>query len=398
MIRALRQRVGRALDRMALPPAARAEARRDAAGLPSTDPGAEAVLAAVMGWLAEAQDRSRSHDGGVARDYSLVKGWATSYPETTGYIVPTMLQYARRSGQAVWRERGLRMADWLASIQFPDGAFQGGKIDSKPVTPVAFNSGQILLGLAAAHAETARYGDAMTRAADWLVQAQDPDGAWRRHLSPFVTSNDKRYDTHVAWGLLEAARLADGHGWSDTAMRNVRWTLEGMAPNGWLADCCLSDATQPLTHTLGYALRGVIEAWRFKPSEDLLEPALRMARGLRGAMRPDGFLPGLLNPDWSGAARWACLTGTAQIAICWQLLAVITGDAGWRDAALRANAYVRRTVRLDGPPETRGGVKGSFPVDGDYGTFEYLNWAAKFLADSLMLETAQASGFDPLAR
>ena len=46
-------------------------------------------------------------------------------------------------------------------------------------------------------------------------------------------------------------------------MRNVQWTLLGMAPNGWLADCCLSDATRPLTHTLGYALRGIIEAWRF---------------------------------------------------------------------------------------------------------------------------------------
>lgn len=386
MIRALRQRVGRALDRMALPTAARDEARRDAAGLPAADPGAERVLAAAMDWLAVAQDRSRSNDGGVARDYSLVKGWATSYPETTGYIVPTMLQYARHSGQAAWRERGLRMADWLVGIQFADGAFQGGKIDSQPVQPVAFNTGQILLGLAAAQAETGRYGEPMARAADWLVQAQDPDGAWRRHLSPFVKRNDKRYDTHVAWGLLEAARIAHRESWAEAAMRNVQWTLLGMAPNGWLADCCLSDATRPLTHTLGYALRGIIEAWRFQPSQDLLEPALRMARGLRGAMQPDGFLPGLLDPDWSPAARWACLTGTAQIAICWQLLAGITGDAGWREAALRANAYVRRTVRLDGPPETRGGVKGSFPVDGDYGRFEYLNWAAKFLADSLMLE------------
>ncbi len=43
---------------------------------------------------------------------------------------------------------------------------------------------------------------------------------------------------------------------------------------------------------------------------------------------------------------------------------------------------------MDGPKETRGGVKGSFPVDGDYGTFEYLNWAAKFFIDSNELERA----------
>ena len=47
---------------------------------------------------------------------------------------------------------------------------------------------------------------------------------------------------------------------------------------------------------------------------------------------------------------------------------------------------MRRTVHLDGPVGLRGGVKGSFPVDGDYGRYQLLNWAAKFLADSLMME------------
>jgi hypothetical protein len=49
---------------------------------------------------------------------------------------------------------------------------------------------------------------------------------------------------------------------------------------------------------------------------------------------------------------------------------------------------VRRTLKLDGTPQTRGGVKGSFPVDGRYGTYEYLNWACKFFIDSHLLELA----------
>ena len=35
-----------------------------------------------------------------------------------------------------------------------------------------------------------------------------------------------------------------------------------------------------------------------------------------------------------------------------------------------------------------GGVKGSFPVDGGYGTYEYLNWAAKFTIDANVKELA----------
>jgi hypothetical protein len=56
------------------------------------------------------------------------------------------------------------------------------------------------------------------------------------------------------------------------------------------------------------------------------------------------------------------------------------------------NRYVRRTVRTSGPDDLRGGVKGSFPVDGEYGQFEMLNWACKFFIDSNLLEQAVRDG------
>ena len=77
---------------------AKAQRDLDAKGLPDHDPGPEAIIREGIAWLGRAQDNSASHDGGVARDDSLETGWATSYPETTGYIVPTMLEYARRYG------------------------------------------------------------------------------------------------------------------------------------------------------------------------------------------------------------------------------------------------------------------------------------------------------------
>ncbi|HET7525673.1 MAG TPA: hypothetical protein VFK10_07005, partial [Burkholderiaceae bacterium] len=71
----------------------------------------------------------------------------------------------------------------------------------------------------------------------------------------------------------------------------------------------------------------------------------------------------------------------------WMLLHRITGERRYAEAAFAANAFVRRTVRLDGPAAIRGAVKGSFPIDGAYGRFQYLSWAVKFLADSLMTES-----------
>jgi hypothetical protein len=68
------------------------------------------------------------------------------------------------------------------------------------------------------------------------------------------------------------------------------------------------------------------------------------------------------------------------------MLYEITGEPRYLESAILANGYVARTVSLGADPDIHGGVKGAFPVDGDYGTFEYLNWAAKFLIDSLALE------------
>ena len=342
----------RLADFQRLPAAAKAAARRDREGLGAVaDPGIEATIAAALDWLGQAQDHSATRDGGVARHYSLVSGWSASYPETTGYIVPTLIEQARLRNDPVLMERARRMLDWLVSIQFPDGGFQGGTIGQEPRVPVTFNTGQILLGLAAGVAEFGdAYRPAMTRAADWLAETQDEDGCWRRFPTPFARADDKSYETHVAWGLLEAARLDPSRNWGTAGLAQVRWAIGQQRPNGWMSNCCLEEPHQPLTHTLGYALRGILEAWRFSRDPEFLDAGMRLAEGLLGCLdgRVSGRLPGRLNAEWRPAVDWVCLTGSVQIAHCWLMLYQDTGDARWLDAARRVNGFVRRTVAVDG--------------------------------------------------
>ncbi len=368
---------------------AAAEREADRSGLLHAEaPGRPAVIEAALDWLCAAQDGSASQDGGVARDFSLIKGWATSYPETTGYIIPTIIEMASRSGRDDLHQRARRMLDWCVAIQFPEGGFQGGKIDAVPKVPVTFNTGQILLGLSAG---ARQYGDpdyhaAMHKAAAWLRDDLDPDGCWRKHPTPFAAPGEKAYETHVAWGLFEAERVAPGHGYGEAGLRQVDWALGKQAANGWFASNCLNRPEAPLTHTIGYVLRGVLEAYLLCRRPDLLAAARRTADGLLPAIAADGRLPGRLDANWRGAVDYVCLTGSAQIAHCLFLLTRETGEAHYFAAGQRLTAYVRRTVRLEGPANRRGGVKGSFPVDGDYGQWEYLNWAAKFMIDANLLE------------
>lgn len=361
---------------------------KDRQGLNVVDPGPEAVISACTTWLCTAQDCSASSDGGVARDFSVMKGWATSYPETTGYIIPTMIDVARRTGREDLHARARRMLDWCVEIQFAEGGFQGGKIDATPRLPVTFNTGQILIGLTAG---TVAYGDeryraSMHRAARWLRDTQDADGCWRKHPTPFAEPGEKAYETHVAWGMFEAERVAPHHGYGEAGLRQVDWALTHQHPNGWFASNCLSDPDKPLTHTIGYVLRGVIEGYRLSGRADLLAAAVRTADGLVNAIAADGYLAGQLDQRYRAAADYACLTGSVQIAHCLFLLYRFTGQQRYFAAGQRATSFVRRTIPLDGPPETQGGVKGSFPVNGDYGQWEYLNWAAKFCIDANLLE------------
>lgn len=373
----------RNLGMLAAGKSARREGLRDLVRGAGRDPGIEAAVEASVKWLLRAQECSASADGGVASHFSLKDGWATSYPETTGYIVPTLLQFAATNGRADVRDAARRMLAWLQSIQLEDGSFQGGNIGAEPRVPVVFNTGQILFGLAAGVAE---WGVGHVRpaqaAADWLVSVQDEDGAWRKFRSPFTTRGPKTYETHVAWALLEADRVIPGRGYGDAALKQIHWAVSRQIQSGWFEDCGLGENDTPITHTIGYALRGIVEGWRYSGEAELLAAARRCADFIVPKVGSNGWLAGKFDRAWNSAANWVCITGSAQLAHCFLLLHEATSVSRYLEVARRLNCFVRSTIHLQGDPDVVGGVKGSFPVHGDYGPYRFLNWAAKFAIDS----------------
>lgn len=157
-MRSVRNAVRGIREHLKLSAMARRERRRDSQGLPTLDLGLEPTVRAAVDWLARARDRSTSRDGGVAHHYCLVNGWITSYPESTGYVVPTLLEFAARYRNAAIRQRARQCSIGCVRFSYPRARFQAGLIDSRPVVPSTFNTGQILLGLVAGTREFgARY-------------------------------------------------------------------------------------------------------------------------------------------------------------------------------------------------------------------------------------------------
>ena len=200
------------------------------------------------------------------------------------------------------------------------------------------------------------------------------------------------YNTRAIWALAAMGVVANEPEFIAAARRNLDWALTRQTPSGWFATNAFLPGRHPFTHTIAYAIRGFIEVSVLLGEERYLRAAERAAQSLMAKQRSDGWLAGTYDDGWTPTASYACVTGVAQMALCWLRLAQISGDKSYRDAAWRAIAYVKRTQRLEeADPVVQGAIPGSAPIWGAYSRFEFPNWAAKFFADALMMDMADAA-------
>jgi hypothetical protein len=337
-------------------------------------------------WLKRAQDAGM--DRGVSYGVFFGDDFDVSYPETTGYICSTFVEQERLTGDAGLLSRAIEMGDWEIAVQLPEGAVMGGKLNKAP-TPAVFNTGMVLLGWSALITRTGeeRFRSAAARASDWLLSVQDPDGRWVRGNSKYANPGGTLYNVMAAWGMCEAGVALGDERYVQAAVRNAEYCLSRQHQNGWLPDCCLSNVDEPLLHTLAYSMQGLLGIGRLTGRNDLIAGAQKLADAELRIMSAEGFLPGRQRQDFSAAVEWCCLTGSAQTSAVWGQLYLLTRDEKYRTAVEVVNRYLMARHDIRNPdPRLRGGLPGSWPVWGDYGRLQILNWATKFLLDALAME------------
>ena len=353
-------------------------------------------LRSAVEWLCLAQDvrRGQTDQGGVSAGWSFEDGWLPSYPETSGYIVETLIQAADALARPDLRVRARHILDWELSIQDQDGSFPG-HFGERGSFPVVFNTGQIMHGLVTGFEVFGRDDclEAAAKAGRWLARCQDDDGCWRRNVHNRCPHT---YNTRAAWALLRTAEVAGDAALRNAARRNMEWALTQQNASGWFATNAFVPDRDPFTHTIAYAIRGLLEGGAVLREARFVAAALTAARALADAQRPDGSLAGTFADGWRPTAGYCCLTGVAQMGINWLRLRRITGAEDLAKPARRGIRYLKTTQRRRGRPEVAGAIAGSMPIWGGYSRFEYPNWAVKFFADALLMDL----GFDgavPLA-
>jgi uncharacterized protein YyaL (SSP411 family) len=341
-------------------------------------------LEEAVKWLLVA--REHSPDGGIPAFFDLLRGrWAPSYPETTGYTIPTLFACAAHLKQLELRGVAIALADYLLTTRTPEGGVGHWKRrDKVPGSPIVFDTGQVIFGWLAAWRETNEsvYLQAATDAADWLVGVQSDSGAWVRyqHLGTV-----KVIDTRVAWVLLELAQVTSRSSYVTAARRNLDWALGQQQPNGWFRYAAFRAHEDPFTHTIAYAAEGLLESGLLLDEPRYIAAAEKAVCALLQRQRPDGSLPSTFDAAWQPTSRSSCLTGNCQMALLWLRFYNLSADTCYLDAARKAIAFVAATQDLQtSNVNIRGAIAGSYPIYGRYERFKYPNWAAKFFIDALL--------------
>lgn len=329
---------------------------------------------------------------GSAAVFSVVPaprlGWGYAYPETTGYIIPTLIKYSGYVSRPEVLEIARQQADWLLSVELLSGGWPGGYLRPGSTSKSSvFNTGQVIQGLAKAGEtfQDHRYVEAAHRGAAWLAGELEPKtGKWL--TGAYVADYSPAYYTRVAWPMLQVQQILPDAAVHAAAVKALDAIAAMRLPSGTIRDWGFRPDKPAFTHTIAYTLRGFYESGRLLEREDFCSIAEKGAERLLRSAEIGGGLAGTYEEDWKPNRRFKCLTGSAQAAGLWVRIWEDTGDPRYLSAACKELRRVRNTQRTGAlwPSGVRGGIAGSRPIWGPYLPMRFPNWAAKFFADAAM--------------
>jgi len=316
---------------------------------------------------------------GSSGSRSVLGKWESPYPETTGYLIPTLI-----AGHPYVPELGLlslakKQIPFFKNLRTAEGGFYS---DAKNSAPIVFDTAQILLGLISLVPEVTEPDlllDEIAITRQWLRDLLDEEGNFISHN--YVLQYQPAYYSRIGWPLAFAENIIDSKPSTATKMLIHRIT-SSQNENHSFPNWGFYKGENAYTHTLAYTLRGLWEYAELVNSKKIKKQVKQSLHKLHQTISSEGCIAGSYDENWEGDYSFICSTGNAQLALLNLLVFERTGQKIFLDHIsdlISPLLKAQRKVSLN-----KGAVPSSLPIWGPYQRMKFTNWTQKFFADVLM--------------
>ena len=132
---------------------------------------------------------------------------------------------------------------------------------------------------------------AAEKAADWLTTVADGEKRWTRNTHNGIPHV---YNTRSAWALLRLHKHRPTAEREAVGRANLDWALS-QERNGYYEQNAFEVGIAPFTHTIAYAIRGLLESGWLMGDDRYVKAAEDSARRVSENLRSDGFLAGTID-------------------------------------------------------------------------------------------------------
>ncbi len=302
-------------------------------------------------------------------------GWHLGYPETTGYIIETLLDYQTVFPDLPLEDIAHQCGEWLLSQQLGQGAFPALLANNQ--TPSFFNSGMITFGLLRLEQKSfdPKRQDALEQLANWVTNRYK-DHDW---------TTVPTYYFRAIWAYLLLAEHLQSQPLLQCCHQAIDIFTQKVTPQHAFRSWGFEGSDRAFTHTIAYTLRGCFEVGLLTQRGDLINKAANGFTSIMKTIHPEKGLAGSYDVSWQGDYSYRCSTGHAQLSVLGSRLFTHTRDDQMNNQAVWLLHSIwddQITHALD--KNLSGALPGSVPIWGPYMRLKYPNWAAKFFLDAIL--------------
>lgn len=324
-------------------------------------------------------------------------GWCRPYPETSGYVLPTMLHVNNRLFDPELSLIIETIRNRIGEAQCLDGGFT--TCDNKET--YVFDTLAILDGLDRSGGIPPNID--LLKALEYLENMLTPDGFWNcRRLSDGIAMN-----TPVEWnsgftyinirGLRILQKLGEQMG-SDIALRALDWVKRELSRSEWVDNQSnlrlgsFRGCSSIYTHPVGYIIEGLLDAIECFPEESkwLWDTTVRIINGsILPYIKSDGFVPWENRFDGS-VSEYAYVCGVAQYASVLAKMYWRNRNPEYFSASKNCLMYVQNVIQATAfqYPEASGlsfqYANKEYQFSEKYGVSQINIWTIKYFIDALL--------------